>query len=249
MDDLAFGRLLRELRIRLGWPQALVAAKAEVSRSAYSELEHGRIGRVPLHRLRRVAAVLEVRLTLEPRWRGAAVDRVLSSRHASMSERVSRLLVEAGWEVQPEVSFNHFGERGIVDLVAWHAATSTVLLIELKTELGNVNELLGVADRRRRLASEIARPFGWQPMRVGRWVVLAESRTNHRAVARYRTVLRAAFPTDGRAVQGWLARPLTPLSALWFLPDSAGSSTRLRTAPRVRVRRSGPSVHQPPQPA
>ena len=43
MDDLAIGRVLRELRIRLGWPQRVVAAKARISASAYSEIERGHI--------------------------------------------------------------------------------------------------------------------------------------------------------------------------------------------------------------
>ena len=152
MDDLRVGRLLRKLRIGLGWPQHVVAAKAGISRTSYSEMELGRVDGISLGRLRKVAAVLEVRLVLEPRWRGAGVDRLLSSGHAAMSESVTRLLLNAGWEVRPEVSFNHFGERGVVDLIAWHAATRTLLLVELKTELADINDLLGVTDRRRRLA-------------------------------------------------------------------------------------------------
>lgn len=242
MDDLAVGRVFRELRLRLGWPQRLVAAKAGISRSAYSEIERGGIDRVPLGKLRTVGGVLEVRLVLEPRWRGAGLDRALSSRHASMTEVVSRLLIEAVWEVHPEVSFNHFGERGVVDIVAWHAASRTVLLIELKTELADINDLLAVTDRRRRLAAAIAAPFDWTPRTVGQWVVVADSRTNRRRLADHRTVLRAAFPVDGRSVAGWLTDPREPVSALWFLPDSGGTSVRLRRAPRLRVRSSSPSV-------
>ena len=204
MDDLAIGRVFRELRIRLGWPQWVVAAKASISPSAYSEIERGHIETIALGRLRRVAAVLEVRLVLEPRWRGAGLERALSSRHAAMTEAVSRLLVEAGWEVRPEVSFNHFGERGVVDLIAWHPASRTLLLVELKTEIVDVNDLLAVTDRRRRLAALIVGQFGWEPERVGQWVVVAEGRTNRRRVADHRTALRAAFPEDGRSIGGWL---------------------------------------------
>jgi transcriptional regulator with XRE-family HTH domain len=236
MDDLAIGRVFRELRIRLGWPQRVVASKAGVSRGSYSDIERGRIDRVKLSRLRNVASVLDVRLALEPRWRGAALDRVLSARHASMTEAVTRLLVEAGWEVRPEVSFNHFGERGVVDIVAWHAELRVLLLVELKTELVDPNNLLAVTDRRRRLAALIAAPFGWQPRVVAQWVVVAEGRTNQRRLAQHRAAFRAAFPDDGRSVAGWLARPTRPLSALWFLPDSDRVSVGHRRAPRLRVR-------------
>jgi len=80
VDDLALGRLFRELRIRLAWTQLDVAERAGISRSAYSEVEHGLLATVPLDRLRRVAGVLEVRLRLEPSWRGAAIDMADSAR-------------------------------------------------------------------------------------------------------------------------------------------------------------------------
>jgi hypothetical protein len=155
------------------------------------------------------------------------------------------MLIEAGWEIRPEVSFNHFGERGVVDIVAWRAATRTVLLVELKTELADVNDLLAVTDRRRRLAAVIANPFGWEPHLIGQWIVLALSRTNQRRVADHQVALRSAFPSDGRSVKRWLARPTSPVSALWFLPDSHATGRRRRSAPTQRVRRGNASVGRP----
>lgn len=242
MNDLALGRLLRVLRLRLGLRSRDVAERAGISLTAYSDIELGKIESVPVGKIRRVAKVLEVRLELEPTWRGAAVDRVLSSRHASMAKAVTRMLVDAGWEVRPEVSFNYFGERGIVDLVAWHAPTRTLLLVELKTELADINATLGTLDRRRRLAATIAAPFAWAPDRVAQWLVIAEGTTNHRRVGEHRALLRAAFPADGRAIRGWLARPTETLSALWFLPDSAGTGRGRSRAPRLRVSRARVSV-------
>jgi transcriptional regulator with XRE-family HTH domain len=93
MDDLAVGRVFRALRFRLGWTQSMAAAKAGISRSSYSEVERGWIDRVSIGKLRKIAAIYEVRLVLEPRWRGAALDRAFSSRHAAMAEEVTRLLV------------------------------------------------------------------------------------------------------------------------------------------------------------
>jgi len=131
---------------------------------------------------------------------------------------------------------NWYGERGVVDLVAWHGGSRTLLLIELKTELADVNDLLADTDRRRRLAVKIAEPFGWQPVTIAQWVAIAGSRTNERRLAAHRSLLRSAFPADGRAVAAYLAKPTGTLAALSFLPDSAGSSTRHASAPRLRIR-------------
>jgi transcriptional regulator with XRE-family HTH domain len=242
VDDLAVGRVFRELRIRLQWRQQDVARRAGISDSTYSRIERGELGRTTLDVIRRVAAVLEVRLSIEPRWRGAALDRLVSRRHAAMTEIVAQILTRAGWEVRPEVSFSEWGERGVVDLVAWSAAHRAALLVELKTELVDVNDLLAVCDRRRRLAGAILKPLGWDPLLVGQWVVLAASRTNARRVAEHRTAIRAAFPSDGRSVAGWLSRPTGPASALWYLPDSRDTSLRRRITPTMRVRPRTPNV-------
>ena len=183
-------------------------------------------------------------MLLEPRWRGAAIDRVLNERHAAMAEAVTRLLVDEGWDVRPEVSFSHFGERGVVDLVAWHAMHRTLLLVEIKTELTDVNGLLAVTGRRLRLAHVIAQPLGWTPATVAQWVVLASGRTNSRRLADHRAMIRAAFPSDGRSIAGWLRRPTTAASVLWFLPNNLVARRGRTVAPTTRVRVHRPSVRQ-----
>jgi transcriptional regulator with XRE-family HTH domain len=240
VDDLAIGRLFRELRIRLGWRQQDLSARIGISDSLYSQIERGQFDRIKLETIRSAARVLEVRLPFAPRWRGAEIDRIISSRHASMTEVITRFLQAAGWEVRVEVSFSHFGERGVVDVVAWHASARALLLIEIKTELADVHDLLAVADRRRRLALVIAAPFGWAPMLVGEWVVLAPSRTNERRLHDSRALLRADLPDDGRAINGWLAKPTRPIAALSFLPNSLAAGLPRAPAPRARVRRATP---------
>lgn len=215
--------------------------RAGISRSLYSLIERGHVDRVALGTLRHVAAVLEIRLSVEASWRGGQVERVLSGRHAAMAERLAAILVAAGFEVRPEASFNHFGERGVVDLVAWHPQHRMLLLVEIKTELVDVSDLLTVTDRRRRLAKVIAGERGWVPVAIAQWVVLDDGRTNHRRVAEHHSLLRAAFPADGRAVVRWLADPREPLDALWFLPDATPSSGgQVVRGPRRVPTRPGP---------
>src|SRR5215217_5392416 len=178
MDDLALGRTFRRVRQRLRWRQVDVARAASVSASTVSLIERGQIGGLTLATLRKVGKPLEIEVRIELRWRGSELFRLLAEGHARMAETVAQDLVGRGWEVRPEISFSHFGERGVVDLVAWNAATSALLLVELKTEVVDVGDLLATMDRRRRLARIIGESLGWSPSIVGAWVVLTDTRTN-----------------------------------------------------------------------
>jgi hypothetical protein len=142
-----------------------------------------------------------------------------------------------GWLTVPEVSFSYYGERGIIDVVAWHPARRTLLIIELKTEIVDVSDLIGTMDRRARLAWQIARDRGWRPESVSVWVVVADSRTNRRRLSAFATVLRRAFPADGRAMRAWLRSPGQRIAALSFLPKEHQANLGLSPAARMRVRR------------
>lgn len=240
MDDRLVGLTFRRIRLRRGERQRDVSERAGISPSEYSLFERGHLDGANLRLLRQAAAALEVRLELVPRWRGGDLDRLLHGRHAAMTEDVAAMLIAAGWEVFPEVTFNHFGERGVIDLVAWNPLRRALLLVEVKTELVDVNGLLGTADRRRRLAPIIASERGWAPSIIASWVVVADSRTNRRHVAAHRELLRAAFPADGRQVRAWLRSPTRPQGALWFLPSDTGGGLRRGAAPIHRVRRKAP---------
>lgn len=237
MDDLRLGSLFRAVRIRRGWRQAEVADRARVGTSSVSRLERGQLGRCSLDLVRRVASVLEIRIDLTGRWRGADGDRVLSGRHSQLSDIATRMLSVVGWDPRLEVSFSIYGERGFIDLLAWHAADRALLVIEIKTEIVDVGELLGTLDRKRRLASQVAKGLGWEPASVSACVLLAENRTNHRRVADHAAILRAALPADGRTLRAWLRRPRGSLAALAFLPFPLSLATRPGGRGLKRVRR------------
>jgi hypothetical protein len=149
--------------------------------------------------------------------------------------RMFRLL--AGWEIEPEVSFSIYGERGVIDILAWHPARRCLLVIELKTELVDLNDLMGSVDRKRRLAGDIARDRGWHPASISTWVAIAEGRTNRRAVTSHTVTLRTKFPTDGAGVRRWLREPRGRIDGLGFLPYVPGTLMRHDLAPIRRVRR------------
>jgi transcriptional regulator with XRE-family HTH domain len=226
MDDIRFGSVVRAVRVRLRLRQADVARMAGISPTTISRIEHGRLDEIALGTLRRVAAVLEIRVDLVPRWRGGELDRLMGARHSALHELVARdLAARPDWMSLPEVSFSHFGERGVIDRLIYHPVRRALGVIELKTDIVDVNEVVGTHDRKVRLAPEIARARGWDVPRgvtASAWLIVADSRTNRRRVQAHEAMLRSAYPLDGRSIASWLADPDRVIRCLSFWPDSHG---------------------------
>jgi transcriptional regulator with XRE-family HTH domain len=238
MDEVRVGALFRALRIRRGWRQEDLAERAGVSRSAISRIERGHFGRTSLNTLRAVARALDATIDLVVRWQGADADRVLNAGHARLHEDIARLLDSiTGWEHAPEVSFSIYGERGVIDILAFHAASRCLLVIELKTELASLEDLLTVMSRRRRLAAQIGAERGWQARTVSTWVVIRESEANQRRIRRFPATLRAAFPANGHAIRSWLRHPAVAIDALSLWANAPNLSVNERAATRKRARR------------
>src|SRR5205807_764098 len=87
------------------------------------------------------------------------------------------------------------------------------LVIELKTEIVDVQELLGTLDRKARLGPQIVEDLGWKPRAVGRWVIVAESSTNRRRVAVHAQTVRAVLPVGHSEIVAWLREPRGPRAA------------------------------------
>jgi len=222
MDNKRTGTGLRAIRARCGRTQRELSIAAGVPRNVVQAVEGGRLERVRIGDLQAIASALDANVDLILRWRGGDLGRLVNARHARLHEvMASRFSGLGGWRYEPEVSFSLFGERGVIDGLAWHPATGTLLVIELKSELVDLSDLMGTVDRKRRLAPEIGRARGWQPRSVSCWVAIEDGRTNRRALARHASTLRAKFPTDGRTVEAWLRRPDGAISALSFLSDAA----------------------------
>jgi transcriptional regulator with XRE-family HTH domain len=221
MEDLRLGALVRLVRRARGWRQVDLAAAAHVSDSLVSLVERGHLDALSLRRLRRTLAVLDIRVDVLGRWRGGDSDRLLNSGHSALHESMARFFSTlAGWVALPEVSFNVYGDRGVIDILAWFPQRRFLLVIELKTELVDVQALLGTVDKYRRLAATVARDRGWNPVSTSVWVVLTDTTTNRRRVAEHRTVLRSVLPADGRTMRSWLRDPGDPIAALSFWSDS-----------------------------
>jgi transcriptional regulator with XRE-family HTH domain len=243
MNDQRLGAILRAVRLRAGLTQQNVADRAGVSRSVISRIERGHLETVSLGTLRRVSAALEVRIEAATFSRNGDLDRLVNARHSALDDALAcHLRGLPDWTFGPEVSFAIWGERGLVDILAWQPRRRMLLVIELKTAIVDVNELAGTFDRKMRLAIEIARRHGWavpDPTTVSGWVVVSDTRTNRRRVAQHAAMLRAAFPSDGRTIRGWLARPTRQVRCLSFWHEPAAAPRDpARCAPTGHVARS-----------
>ena len=242
MQDIQLGGSIRALRRRRGWRQTDLAAAAGVSQTLISSLERGHLDGVAIATLRRVLACLDARLELGVRWRGAALDRLLDERHASLVGRVVELLRPEGWVVRVEVSYAHYGERGSVDVLACHPVSRMLLIVEVKSEITSIEATLRKVDERVRLARIIANDAGWQARIASRLLVLPSTTTVRRAVKRHSAILDVAVPVRGAACRTWLRRPSSVIAGLLFVADNAQATDKQRRVAPGRVRRPRASV-------
>jgi transcriptional regulator with XRE-family HTH domain len=210
-----------------------------MSISEISRIERGAAHRVPIRTLERILEALGARLYLRVLWRGEELDRLLDRDHAQIVERMIALLIRHGWTTIPEVTFQVRGERGSIDILAWHAATRTLLVIEVKSVVPDIQATVGGLDRKARIAPTIARDRGWTVNRVARLLVLPDDRTARRRIEAFAATFERALPARTAAVKRWLAEPAGPLAGVLFLSDLPDAHTRHR----VRSTRA-PSTHE-----
>ncbi len=241
MNAERIGRLARAIRIRQRLTQAAVALRAGVSASAVSMLERGGARGMTIACVESILGALGCRTELRVMWNGPELDRMLDAAHAALGAVVKKRLESWGWIVRVEVSFNRYGERGRIDLLAWHPATGILLVVEVKTALVDVQELLGTLDMKARLARHVAGQLGWDVRTVVPAIVFAEDRTIRRRLHQLDTLFDR-FAVRGRQAVSWLRRPSSvPSGILWFasVPDSAAARP---SAERVRQPRPKPAA-------
>jgi transcriptional regulator with XRE-family HTH domain len=204
------------LRTRRGWSQRELGAIIGVSQQLISRMERGLLDAMTVGVLDSVVAALGGRLRVEIHYAAGPV--LLDRRHAALQEWLAAELRSLGWLVQAEHSFNHYGDRGRVDLLALHPATGALLVVEVKTRIDDVQDLLGRLDVKCRLAQSIVSDLRWPAAQTVVPVILAaDVRTNRRRVAQHR-VLFGRFSLRGQSARAWLRRPagLMPSGVLLY---------------------------------
>jgi transcriptional regulator with XRE-family HTH domain len=230
MDPIPFGRGVKALRQRKRWRQEDLAAAAQVSRGVVGRIERGHADRVTVATLDKVATALGGRVTCRLTWNGEGLDRLLDAEHAAIVEAVVRALRAADWLVATEVSFSIYGERGSIDVLAFHPSALVLLVVEVKSVVPDVQATLVTLDRKERLAMQIARERGWEPVAVARMLVVGENRTARRRIEAHAATFGNTFPDRAREIRRWVVAPdaQRPLRGLWFLSGATQASARQR---------------------
>ncbi len=206
-----------------------------MSRDVVSRSERGRLDGVTIGALDRLTSALGATLVVEIRWQGAGLDRLVDAVHARLQDAAARRLAATGWIARAEVSFNHYGDRGSCDLLAYHPERGVLLVVEVKSRIGNVQDTLHRLDVKARLGGLLAEQLGWpRPHAIARALVLPDERTPRRVIRAHSAVFNG-FGLRGRDASAWLKRPIAARAGLiWF--EKPASADRRRTMPGERVR-------------
>lgn len=234
MRDLEVGRLLRMLRIRHGWRLRDVADRCGLSTATIGRTELGIISSA--HILRQHAASLDLRVEWRVVGRGADVARVLDDEHAAIVNALAGTLRHSGVMLEAEASFSEYGERGRIDLLGFDPASETVLVVEVKTELADLQDLFGGLNIKTRLAPTLARRLNWPVSRTATMLAVAATARN-RATVRSHAALFEPFTRQwlrgGRISVAGGGRTL-----LWVPASAVGRRHWLAGRRRVRIRQA-----------
>lgn len=174
---------------------------------------------------------------------GGQLDRLVDEAHAAIVEAIVSRLRAAGWtvEVEVEVLFAIWGERGSIDVLAFHAARGALLVIEVKSAITDSQATIHGLDRKARLAREIAGGRGWDVRHVSRLLVVGATDRARRRIAGLAATYDAELPMRGSTVRRWLRDPERALAAglLFVSFDAYGRFHRRRQAARDSWQISG----------
>ena len=149
---------------------------------------------------------------------------------------MAALLRTLGWEVAAAVSFNEYGDRGSMDLLAFHRATRAVLIVEAKSELTAIEETVRRLHVKLRVGPRVARErFGSGLSTVSAVLVLPDTTVARARVRAHRATFDASLPARAVAIRHWLAAPSVGvrLAGILFLRDmNPGGTARARGRPR-----------------
>lgn len=211
-----------------------------------SRLERGLLAGMTWSAIERISSTLGIRLDLVAHWRGAEGAVLLDRVHAAIVELVVRDLSRWGWTTLVEYGFNDYGDRGSVDVLAWHGPTRTLLIIEVKSAIVDIQGLIGSMLRKARVVPRlIAVERGWQAVGIGRLIVVAGTTASRAAIGRHQATFDVTFPQRTPTARRWLRRPSGSLAAIAFVSNARVASVMDGRRPRLRAGPPGANVARP----
>jgi hypothetical protein len=208
-----------------------VADRCGLSPATIGRTELGSISSVLVLRVH--AAVMDLRVEFRVVGRGADVARLLDEEHAAIVETMAASMTRVGWQVEAEASYSEYGERGRVDLLAFHPATTVLAVAEVKTDLADLQDLFGSLNVKARLAPRLGRRRGWRASRVVSVLAVSATAAN-RAVVGAHPALFSPFESRWLRDHGLPTLNRDPV-LLWIPASAVGRRGWL--AGRKRVRR------------
>ncbi len=204
-----------------------------------SLLESGHVERLSVRTTRSIAAAVGLDLRWDIGWQRQEIDRLLDADHSALAALWTRRLEGWGWIVRNEVSFSRYGDRGRIDLLAYHPGERVLLVVEIKTVIVDAQALLGSVDIKVRVAPFAAAELGWRPRLTVPALIVREGSTARRHIEAL-APLFTRYSLRGQATGAWLRNPVnSPTGLLTFTNLSSTDWVDARRAGRRRVRRQG----------
>jgi transcriptional regulator with XRE-family HTH domain len=121
MNDRVVGSMIRAARVRVRWRQVDLERRSGVPVRKISHAERGRLGGLSIGQLRAIGEAMDIVADVVLRSRSGDLDRLIRAGHSALHEEVARFFrALPDWVTEHEVSYSVFGERGVIDIFAWH---------------------------------------------------------------------------------------------------------------------------------
>ncbi|MDQ3553711.1 MAG: hypothetical protein M3395_04815 [Chloroflexota bacterium] len=200
--------------------------------------ENGCASTLRLKELERIVAAVGLRVRLELSAARGDLVRLGDGAHAALIEQIVASLRANDWEVALEVPVG----TGSIDVLAFHRPSGALLIVEVKAWLTDLQATLRQLARYVRGAPAAARSLGWRPTGTSVVLVVGDTSTQRRVVARHAAVFAAALPTRTREIRRWLREPIGEVRGLLFLPYARPRDVMQHVAIRVRGPRAAGSA-------
>ena len=117
----------------------------------------------------------------------------------------------------------HGRSHGWIDILAFHPACATLVIVEIKTrldDLGAIQRQLGWYER---AARDVAARIGWRPVTIVSWLLLLSSDEVEMALRRERDLLRVGFQERAGEMRQVVAGepPVAPRRGLALIDPSS----------------------------